>query len=306
MRFFAAIRYILARIDGPDVLNALAHQMLKEHILPPIEEEAESEGLDGMEAREILEIYEPYLDERSSRGQLFGVQAFKVIKTVSQRYNIDDSGLDDLIMQFVQDVYSRRSWKDYRTPEKGPENFASWFTGIARLDAMSNARNMSTREKREVRPSPRDDDEGDDPMERMEDPSQKRPGSEMEMLSEKEVMRNLRRFVNSKLRGETQLAIFDAWMKELVKKDFRKVNLRSDVLKPLAESLGLREPTLYQYSRDVKKAIAQFFAKEYQRTVRAGIKFASVEDSVAYVEYVRRMAAWVLPQNPIQRMLLLR
>ena len=57
MRFFAAIRLILSRASGIDLLNAAAHDIIKKHILPQLKIKAKSGDPD---AARVAQMYEDY------------------------------------------------------------------------------------------------------------------------------------------------------------------------------------------------------------------------------------------------------
>jgi hypothetical protein len=305
MRFFAAMKMILARASGMEVLNALAHDAIKKRIVPVLEEEA-SEG--DLGAAELVEMYESYTGT-GPRSEIFGGQAFKVIRTVANMYSLDSDGVDELVMQFVNDFYRQRSVDKLLNNKKqketvidrGPEAFAKWFTGIVRFDAMSNARKVTTR-SREDRVSPLEDETGD-PMSRF-------PGggdSPMEALVEKDVQRELREFISRSFgRKPVYMELFDEWM-DALKKNGSGTNVRRDVLPAVSDRTGTPEKTLYHYINEMKRSIGQFFLREYN--LRMPIKASSgmsLSDRIVYSVFRRRMAKWILPRETIISMLISR
>jgi len=95
---------------------------------------------------------------------------------------------------------------------------------------------------RSVRLTPREDEEGD-PMERL-------PGGgddPMEALVEKEVQRDLRKFIKRMFgRKPVYMELFDEWM-DVVRKKGSRANVRKDVLSGFSDRLGIPEKTLYGY-----------------------------------------------------------
>jgi len=129
MRFLAAIRLILSRASGVDILNELAKDTIRKHILPVLREE---EAAGDVGASELVEMYEDYLGS-NSRSNIFGVQGFKVILNTAKMYNLDSDAVDELVMQFVDDFYRQKSWKKIlkgrqkeTVVDGGPEAFAKW------------------------------------------------------------------------------------------------------------------------------------------------------------------------------------
>ena len=303
MRFFAAIRYILAQADGVDLFNAAAHDTIEKHIIPILNRQARK-GVKG--AEELVDMYKDYL--RGSRSRIFGVQAFKAIRQVAGRYNFAEEDLDELISKLFEDYYRRKSWKALIQDKKrwttiilrGPEAFASWFTNVVRLAAMSNARDISYHYQHEKSIEPEEEDDSN-PIERIEDEG----GDPLDALVEKEVQQELSKYIKREFSNKpVHMKLFEAWMEGL-KRQGAGLNLRQKILKPLSDKLGVPEGTLYHNVGELKKAIAQFFAREYGVRVRANVT-GSIEQVLTYTEYRRRIAAWVLPKSEVLRRLLLR
>lgn len=300
MNFFAAVRYILASSTGEETLSDLAVDIIKEQILPPLLEEAEGEGMDAIEARDLVELYSDYT--RGKHAKDFGRQAFSIFRKMGSFAGLDDDSIADMAQDFALYVLGRELWETFKTIDNGPESFAAWFNNAARLFAKWKARDKSRKLKRELGLHKRDEDDTSEVIENFEDIHQRRPDSPIELLTMRDVRRDLRKAIKKKFRDGVHLQMFDLWMDELAKIRYSgKLNLLNKVIKPMEDKTGLASGTLFAYSADIKKFMLKHFKDELGLDVRMrGI--ASVTDRVAYSEYRRSMAAWVLSGNPIVRM----
>jgi hypothetical protein len=296
---------ILARMNGVELLNALAHNIINEYILPDLREEAEGEGVEGMEARELVELYEDYTGN-NAKAKIFGAQAFKQIRSIAFRYNFSETEIDDFVMILIEDILRRKTWTSFRTIDEGPESFAKWFTGAARNQARTKARDLAKRRSREQQMSPVDEDDTSNPIERAPDPRRNDPA---DLMLERDVQRDLRKHILRKFRTPVHTRLFDDWMKAL-KKHGLGLNVRRHLFPPLVDEFGLPEKTFYGYMLEMKKVMAKFFKDEYglklKKASEAPLGFDDIVDRVAYLELRRRMAEWVLPQHPLLRMMWLR
>jgi hypothetical protein len=284
---------ILSRESGPELLNAVAHAIIKDHILPRLKDKVKS-GKPG--AAELVKMYEDYTGT-GARAEIFGAQAFKAIESTVARYGLGPDKLDDFIQELVEDIYQRQTWKSFTTIEKGFESFAAWFTDAARNRARNESRELTVR-NRMVHMEPTEEGEGD-PLENVPG----RPSDPMEALVSEEVRRDLREFIRRTFKKPAYVELLDAWL-EAIDRYGSGLNIREHVLPAIADQTGLDEGTLYGYIKQMRAPMAQFFKREYNLRVPIAASDLRLTDRLVYTEYRRRMAGWVLSGNPVLRIIM--
>jgi hypothetical protein len=114
----------------------------------------------------------------------------------------------------------------------------------------------------------------------------------------RQVMKDLVSYVHKNARNSKYSELFDVWFDLAQKKGADKVNMKMDVY-PVLRDRGFEgtEPTFNYHWMAVKQIIARFFQNELEGEGYGGIKkilrMSSVE-FVAYAEYRKRLAAWML------------
>ena len=320
--FFAGLRLVLAYTDLEKMnLGSVVWQFIREDIIPKLQKKLDSATTDNEKARlvSLIEEYEKYSTPGSPEARLYNKTAANIVRTLAQRSSMSDEDAEDLMQQLAVDFYvSLPSQAIQRKQERGEKPSAKSPSGHTLADYISTTdimggplainkmwmRNVQFRTQFRIRELQRrhqeqivdmqETDEGEElsPMSLVRAPSQIDEGYV------RQVMKDLETYVHKNVRNSKYSELFDVWFDLAQKKGADKVRMDRDVYSVLRDrGFEGTEPTFNYHWMEVKRIIARFFQKELEGEGYNGIKkilrMSSVE-FVAYTEYRRRLAAWVL------------
>jgi hypothetical protein len=304
--FFAGLRLVLAYTNLEKMnIGAIAHQFIRDTIIPSLQKRKEKAKTDTDIDRydRLIEQYELYSNMRNPEAKVFDSVAANIIRHRAQQSSLNDEDTEDLMQTLALGFFQplrvdgndlRQTMEKYmKDQEKGPLFLKNYWAHIVDLRTQYFIREWKRKHK-ETTFRREENDEGDelDPMVNIRAPSQIDEGYV------RQVMKDLENYVHKNVRNSKYSELFDVWFDLAQKKGADKVRMDKDVYSVLRDrGFEGTEPTFNYHWMEVKRIIARFFQKELEGEGYNGIKkilrMSSVE-FVAYTEYRRRLAAWVL------------
>jgi len=185
-----------------------------------------------------------------------------------------------LASKFYMDHRIKRSMEGF-DPELGPEQFRKFWKNVI-------IRNGTEWWKSEIRRLKRMEREKED-RDAFGEP-QYHGGEE-----EKDLWNMLERNVRQQVSGDLDGEIFERWLAGAKSGGAANINIRRDIVQPLADSFGVSVNTVDNHLKRLRKVIAdsleEYLGHSLSRTQKRKFKLAS---ALAREVFASRMAAWVL------------
>lgn len=299
MNILAAIRAILAGTAVSELYAAVVADAVANQILPNLQKQLASDP-DNERTQRLIEAFKPMADPRGAEARRVGEQAWKILEFVTRTRGLGMNESEDVAQEMIKTFYEKSLWSKFN-PETGPEGLLKFLKNSVHMHAQWKIRDMTRQRKHEMTTLDRneEDDEGD-PLEQV-------PGSTGESVTrelvEKDIVKDLRQHIFSKFKKPYQREMFELWMDAAGSSG--KVNLNQEVAKPIADKYGIGFSTVTESIQQMKKEMARHMSREGSMSVASSNRTGSKTDRVAYSEFRRRIADWVLPRNALCRKVLL-
>lgn len=300
-KIFAALRVLVAKSGSS--LGAVAVMAIRDNFIPRLEKELASE--DDPVRQEKLQVVLA-LWKNAMGSSRWEYMAHSMVETAAAKWHLDsDSGERTLGPSFADDIEQETSYAflssqrmksafDKFDPMGGPKAFVNYWNAVL-LNAVSNTARKFLTEEPEHHHGERG---GPDEL-----PARKE-STELDERAMQDAKAGLDRYVAEKLsRGPLADAgplLYKAWMDAAMERGADGVSLSRDVLpvvqkKMMDKRLAIGKSSLYEYWRSVARVIVRYFEEEMEMPISLRTKRnLKVAERLAYSEYRRRLAAWVL------------
>jgi len=298
-KIFATIRRMLAGVAVADLFNSVAHDIIKNHILPGLrEEDADSK---------LIEMYERYSNPRNSVASKYGNDISKNVATVLRaRGFTSEDDVQDASQQIITKIYEKKKWKRFH-PETGPVGLFKFLLYMARQDSLAYVKKRLRHREREIQLTQTHGEDDNEFEEREMAKAIDEPENFLRDVMDRDTLRDLGKFMRGHLKKDWQRELFTEWMRVVASGS--RINLNRDLAEPVADKFGISFSTVTDKIQQFKKLMARFFKTQYDfAPLRASERVAGLGliDRVVYAEYRRRLSDWVLPSSPLCRRVLLR
>ena len=300
LKIFAALKVLVAKTGSS--LGAVAAMAIRDNFIPRLEKELDSES-DPVRQEKIQETLKRWKSAMgSSRWEYM---AHSMVETAAAGWHRDSdpdertlgpSFADDIEQETAYVFFSDQRMKtvfEKFDPMGGPKAFVNYWNAVLR-NAVSNTARKFLKEEPEHHFGERG---GPDEI-----PARKE-STELDERAMQDAKAGLDRYIAEKFSGgrhELERLVYQTWMDAAAKSGAGSVFLSRDVLPVVYgemkdKGFSISSSTVYNAWNDVAKTIARYFRNELgmplsNRTKR-NLKLA---ERLAYSEYRRRLAAWVL------------
>ena len=300
-KIFAAIRALIARQGSS--LGAIAVNAIREDFIPRLEKMLAEETNPGKKEsiQDAMDVWEPYKRGTSSASSEWEDIASKAARDAASLVMLSPSMTEDIEQQIASYFYSKPTWEgvfDKFDPMGGPRTFMKWWRVLVYNAARRTAKLFKRKELEHhlgVRLQNVDEDTGE---ERLVAP---RTHTELDEQVMQDDLDGLDKYVTTKLSREPAAAlVYRMWMDLIERKEADEIVFSRDILPAALEELkskgvDAKKSTIYASWKKMARTIIQYFEDELHKPVSKHMKKSlKLAERLAYSEYRRRLAAWVL------------
>jgi len=302
--FFAAIRRLLMAAKGGS-LGAIALSAIADNFIPRLKARLakENDPDSRKKIEEVIASWEHYIDHSSPDSKMWENIAAKTVRDMVVKFRLNPNLADDVEQQAAYDYYSEPRMHglfDKFDPMGGPSAFMRWWKTLMFTFAGGKARDLKREEQRQ-HPSYQEQSEGGTSMIDLV-PSPKTI-SEFDEDRMAEIKQDLDAFIAKRLgRNPASILSYKVWLDLAESGNPSQIRFSRDIVPTVSgllkkKNLPASSSTINNAWDDVKRTITEFFKKELDTPIpRDLMKSLRVAERVAYSEYRRRLAAWILGQ----------
>jgi hypothetical protein len=297
---FAALRRLFA---GPrNSLGYIALDAIRSNIMPRLSGKMKEVGnpAEKEKIQEMMDLWKHWSNESHADSRKWDDIAANTARAFAAKYHLSSQDEEDIIQETALRISSRDSlgkvFNEF-DPMIGPHGFMNWWKTVL-YNAMYTVSRDFERHQPEHMLGERSDIS-------VEDVSTSGGGLDSNAL--REIRKDLDSHIERKFHGdETALIVYNEWMDKADQIGAEGIVFSRHILKKVEEKLKKKKMTYGKSTINnawirVQKAIKDFFRGEEAMSISAQTKprqsVASnlkLADRLAYVEYRRRLAAWVL------------
>ena len=323
--FFASLRSMLAYVDLEKMnLGSIVHDLIQDEFIPRLRKRLRTVKTDNDKERiqSLISEYEKYSDPKTQESKIFGKMAANNVRNLSQRARLSDEEMEDLTQNLAVDFFLslekqevlRKKRQDEVVPkrQKGKpqgKNLKEVMLGFDEMGGPLALNNLwghvtTLRTQYRIREVQRLYKEKVFEMEKGEEGEERDPISQVpapSMVDEsyvRQVMSDMISSIHKKVKDPEMSGMFDLWLDVAQDKGANRVDMKNDVYKVLEDKGYDASPrTMERWWLELKRMIVDFFDKELEGDVSFQVRkllHVSSAEVVAYVEFRRRFAAWML------------
>lgn len=307
---FAALKMLIAETGSS--LGSIAFKVIRTDFIPRLEKSLKSGEGDTDKVQKALDSWQPYMEGKGESGEWEKI-ARSVLKFQSRRFKLGDTADDDIeqeaVIEFLTNPKVKAVFRSF-DPIGGPEAFKKYWSDVVEKLTYRMARNMK-RHGLEHHFGTRIED-AENPA--VDDLAAPKDFSDIDAKVMRDIEAEMDQYVKKALAGKAAaLMVYEKWMELAEEKGPDEITFSRDIEPQVIEELGKKgkensHGTVSGAYQQMGRVIAKFFKeerdmpipsrlKEHLRISKAeSIKGLSVAERLAYSEYRRRLAAWVLGQ----------
>ena len=304
MDFLASLRLMLATTDLERMnLGVLAQQFITDEAIPRLQKKLDHATTDNDKDRlaSLIAEYEKYADPRTQESRLFSKTAANIVRQLATRSRLGEDEMENLMQDVAVDFFRplKEGGNDLRSnlskfkEEGGPVALNKYWASIIDMRMRWRIR-INKKNYQEQTLERKENDEGQelDPMSQIEAPSHV---DERQIAS---VIRDLPKYIHSKVKNPKFAAMFDIWFDLAQKKGANMVDMKHDVY-PVLRDQGYigNDSSMSEQWIGTKQLIVDFFKNELGMNYVPVVKkllHLSVAEGLTYKMYRRHLAAWML------------
>jgi hypothetical protein len=295
---FAALRRLFA---GPrNSLGYIALDAIRNNIMPRLSGKMKEAGnpAEKEKIQEMIDLWKHWSNESHADSRKWDDIAANTARAFASKYHFSSQDEEDIIQEAALRISSRDSlgkvFNEF-DPMTGPQGFMNWWKTV-----LYNAMYTVSRDFERHQPEHFFGERADVPIENVST-----SGGGLDSNALQEIRMDLDRHIERKFHADdTALMVYKAWMDEAEEKGAEGIVFSRHVLKKVEDALKKKKMTHGKSTINnawlrVQKAIKDFFRGEeaMELSAQTNPRQASnlkLADRLAYMEYRRRLAAWVL------------
>jgi len=290
---FAALKRLIAKTGSS--LGVVAISVIRDDFIPRLTKQLSREKNPAKKdsLQEVLNLWSVYSDEKTSESKVWEGIAQRTINDMVGKFRLGRDVADDIEQDVAVELFSESKIKEIFgkfDPEGGPMAFMRyWKTVLSNMVSVA-ARNFY-RQEPEHQFGVRDIDV---------EVSSPREFTEVDEQTPLDVRAGLDHFIAQRLSDDpVAIMIYKTWMALAERKGADEINFSEDIQPKVSRILKDKKMpssrgTLYWAWKLVVKTIVQYFEDELNLPVSRQMKRLKLAERLAYSEYRRRLAAWVL------------
>jgi hypothetical protein len=290
---FAALKVLIARTGSS--LGTVALSVIREDFIPRLSKQANDERNPAKqeEIRETLKLWNVYADEKASESKTWEKIALKTINDTIRKFHLSQDSADDIEQDVAVKMFSESRMEGIFqkfNPADGPLAFMSYWKTV-----LSNMIHIAARGF--YRQEPEHQFGLRDVNVEVSSPKKL---TELDEQTMSEVKAGLDHFIAQRLSDNpVAIMIYKTWMALAERKGADEINFSEDIQPKINRILKDKKMpssrgTLYWAWKLVVKTIVQYFEDELKVPVSRQMKRLKLAERLAYSEFRRRLAAWVL------------
>jgi hypothetical protein len=302
---FAALKMLIARTG--ESLGSVALAAIRDNFIPRLEKDLKQEKNPATQEKiqEVLNLWRVYSDESTSESRLWEGIASHMANETASKWKLGHDAVEDLEQEVAYRFYgAERFTKVQETtkakgifskvdPMGGPKAFANWWKAT-----MYTTLNAAARDYQRQTP-------GHGFGFRVDETSETEgvlsPTTDLDDEIMREVKEDLDRYVAQRFSGDLPAILsYKMWMDLAEDKGAENIRFSRDIEPTVTKLLKKKKlphshGTITGAWREVVQTIVQYFEKELKKPISIQMKKQlKVAEKLAYAEYRRRLAAWVL------------
>jgi hypothetical protein len=315
MRFFAALRTILALDKASRGIAAIAAQVVKDELIPRLQEELKKARSDRDRARitALISDYEKYVSPGTPEYRDLENTAEAAVVSEVKLFGLSEDFEDEATSMVVYDFFvpAREGGKDVRkslaefSVERNQRayDYTRWFSRVLKMRVHWRLRELIRKNPAEFKKQEdMTEDESMNPLDRLSAPGLT-PSQEVEEyeLGNQEVQmlqikKQMGDYVKKHSRDDTMRALYDSWIQTIERRG-PALNLKRDVYPALAQTYNISDSGLNERFMDIKRLIERFFREELGVRLTDALKkklHIGTVEVLTFECFRRKFAAWML------------